>query len=308
MDAMRKILLWASKNAFLKEKVPEMFFVKKALKKFMPGENISDAISAANNFKEFNIPAVLTHLGENLKNISEAEKVTEHYLSVIDQIYESKLNIEISLKLTQLGLDLSYEKALENFKKILDKAAKLKNVVWIDMEGSFYVDATLKFYKKIKENYSNAGLCLQAYLYRTKNDLNNLLSINPNIRLVKGAYKEPENIAFKNKNDVDNNYFELSKILMEKVKSDNIRSAFGTHDEILHQKIFRYAEKIDLIKNKIEIQMLYGIKPAMQKKLAAEGHDIKVLISYGEFWYPWYMRRLAERPANVFFVMKNIFS
>lgn len=301
MDAMRKILLWASKNAFLKEKVPEMFFVKKALKKFMPGENISDAISAANNFKEFNIPAVLTHLGENLKNISEAEKVTKHYLSVIDKIYESKLNIEISLKLTQLGLDLSYEKALENFKKILDKAEKLKNVVWIDMESSFYVDTTLKFYKKIKENYSNAGLCLQAYLYRTKNDLNNLLNINPNIRLVKGAYKEPENIAFKNKNDVDNNYFELSKILMEKVKSDNIRSAFGTHDEILHKKIFRYAEKIDLTKNKIEIQMLYGIKPALQKKLAAEDHDIKVLISYGEFWYPWYMRRLAERPANVFF-------
>lgn len=308
MSTMRKILLWASENDFLKEKVPEMFFVKKALKKFMPGEDISDALAAAKNLNEFNIPAVFTHLGENLKDISEAEEVTAHYLSSIDKIYESNMDIEISLKLTQLGLDLSYQKAMENFKKILDKAEKIKNVIWIDMESSRYVDTTLKFYKKIKENYSNAGLCLQAYLYRTKDDLKNLLDINPNIRLVKGAYNEPENIAFKSKNDVDENYLGLAETLLEKVKNNNIRSAFGTHDEILQKKIIKHAEKIGLPKNKVEIQMLYGIKPALQKKLSTEGYKIKVLISYGEFWYPWYMRRLAERPANVIFVLKNIFS
>jgi len=307
LSAGRSILLWGSKNNWMRNHVPKFRFVRHAVKKFMPGETATDAINATRELLKKNIPTTFTHLGENIKDLSEAETAANHYLELIDRINKEKIDIEVSLKLTQIGFDLSFEKTLECFKQITKRARECGNNVFIDIEDSSYVDKTLDFYKKVKVEYDNVGLCLQAYLYRTMDDLKELIQINPWIRLVKGAYKEPENIAFKKKKDVDDNFFELSKYLLSQIQERGIRVAFGTHDLKLQQQIRNEATKIGLAKNKLEFQMLYGIKSAEQYKLAEEGYNIRTLISYGEFWYPWYMRRLAERPANVWFVAKNIF-
>ena len=309
MGAMRSILLWASSNPTLKEKVPRLKFVQKALKRFMPGESLEDAVQATKNFQKDGIPTIFTHLGENLINLDEADKVKNHYLNVIEKIAAEKIDVEVSLKLTQLGFDLSEEKTYNHFKEIVRKAKSLlKNTVWIDMEGSAYTKKTLAFYKKIKSEEPNVGLCLQSYLFSTHEDLNGLMDINPEIRLVKGAYKESTDIALKDKFRVDENYLDLSLKMLTKVKEGGMRAVFGTHDLKLIDAIIKYAESLGLDKSKYEFHMLYGIKTSEQLRLAKEGYKVRVLISYGSAWYPWYVRRLAERPANITFVLKNIFS
>ena len=307
MGMSRNLLLWGSKNPWLLNHVPNYKFVRKAVKKFMPGEELNDAITAARDFQQNGIQTVFTRLGENITELIEADEVTNHYIKVLDKISENNVESEISLKLTQIGLDLSFEKSLENFKSITKKAEEFKNFIWIDMEGSFYTSSTLDFYKRVKVDYQNSGVCLQAYLKRTESDLKSLLSIKPSVRLVKGAYSEPGNIAFENKADVDKNYFQLAEILLNEIRDNNLRVAFATHDIKLINKIMEAAVKLNVPKDKLEFQMLYGIKSSEQLRLVSEGCKLKVLISYGAAWYPWYMRRLAERPANVGFVIRNIF-
>ncbi|HED07650.1 MAG TPA: proline dehydrogenase [Ignavibacteria bacterium] len=308
MAVMRNFLLWCSENPTLRTKVPQMSFVQRALKRFMPGEEIDDAITASKEFIDIGIPTVLTRLGEDLQDLSEADEVTNHYLSVIDRIAEEKLDIEISLKLTQLGFNLSEEKTFENFDKIAERAEKLNNVVWIDMEGSEYTQKTINFYKRIKAKRSNVGLCLQSYLFSSHQDLNDLLEVIPNIRLVKGAYNEPHDIALRDKFRVDENYLDLARKMLEASNKDGNRMVFGTQDLKLIEAIKKEADILNYPQGKLEFQMLYGIKPNAQKQLVKEGHIVRVLISYGKSWYPWYMRRLAERPANIAFVLKNIFT
>ena len=308
MAVMRNLLLWCSENPTLRNKVPQMSFVQRALKRFMPGEEIDDAINAGKEFIDIGIPAVLTRLGEDLHDLSEADEVTNHYLSVIDRIAEENLDIEISLKLTQLGFNLSEEKTFENFDKIAGRAEKLNNIVWIDMEGSEYTQRTINFYKKIKAKRANTGLCLQSYLFSSHQDLNDLMEVTPNIRLVKGAYNEPHDIALRDKFRVDENYLDLSKKMLEASNKDGNRMVFGTHDLKLIEAIKTEADILNYPQGKLEFHFLYGIKPNAQKQLVKEGHIVRVLISYGKSWYPWYMRRLAERPANVMFVLKNIFT
>ena len=308
MGISRNILLWASRNEWLKSRVPKMNFVQKAVKRFMPGETIEDAIQATRELLKYNIPTTFTHLGENITTIKEAEINTQHYLELLEKINGERLDIEISLKLTHIGLDLSFDKTFELFSKISEKAGNLNNSVFIDIEDSSYVDKTIDFYKKIKEYHNNVGLCLQAYLYRTMGDLKSLANINPSIRLVKGAYKEPSTVAFPRISQVDENYLYLSNYLLEQMKDKGTRAAFGTHDLLIQEHIKNEANRIGLAKKNLEFQMLYGIKTSEQIKLASEGYKIRTLISYGDHWYPWYMRRLAERPANVWFVLKNIFN
>jgi len=274
----------------------------------MPGENLEDAIGAARIFRSDGIPTVFTYLGESIKDLDEARQVRDHYSDLLEKIAGENLNIEVSVKLTQLGLDLSQENTFENIRSLAEKAEQLNNVVWIDMEHSNYVDMTIDLYKRVKQDYSNIGICLQSYLRRTRRDLEELLKISPYIRLVKGAYNEPKEIAFPEKSVVDSNYLELSMLLLRGIAENGVRAAFGTHDVKLLERIIDAAGKTGISKKNIEIQMLYGIRTSEQKRFASEGYNLRVLISYGKAWYKWYVRRLAERPANIGFVLKNIFT
>lgn len=308
MSLSRSILLWASESSWMRRNVPRWKFVRSAVKKFMPGERVEDSLDAAEKFRADTIPTVFTHLGENITELSEGLAVRDHYLDLIDKISKHKLDIEVSLKLTQLGFDLSFDETYKRFMSITGKVKdKLGNVIWIDMESSAYTEKTIAFYKKIKQEFENVGLCIQSYLLRSGNDLNNLLKINSHIRLVKGAYKEPHDIVFADKKNVDQNYFELAKEMMLASKGKTIRTVFGTHDENLISRINHEAGHLGIAKEQLEFHMLYGIKSAFQNELVKKGYKVRVLISYGDFWYPWYMRRLAERPANVWFVLKNMF-
>jgi len=308
MSLGRNILLWCSRNEWLKERFPKLNFTRRAVKKFMPGENVNDAIAATRKLLENNIPTTFTHLGENIVDLQEAENKTTHYLNLLGKFNEDQLDVEVSLKLTQIGFDLSFEKTFDLFYQIADRAKSYNNFVFIDIEDSSYVDKTIDFYKKIKKKYDNVGLCLQAYLYRTMEDIEQMEDINPTIRLVKGAYKEPETVAFKSKKEVDKNFFKLSEFLLSKIKNQNWRTAFATHDMSLINHIENMGARLGIDKNKLEFHLLYGIKSSEQLKLATAGYSVRVLISYGEAWFPWYMRRLAERPANVGFMLKNLFS
>ncbi|MCF8260633.1 MAG: proline dehydrogenase family protein [Melioribacteraceae bacterium] len=304
----RSTLLWISENRWMREKIPNLRFVQKAVKRFIPGEELNDALKEALKYEQFGITNVFTHLGENITNLSEAKVVVNSYLEALEEIHNHNLNTEISLKLTQIGFDLSIEETANNFETILRKAADLNISVWIDMEQSDYVDKTLDFYKKMKSKYQNVGICLQAYLYRTEDDINSLMEFEPKIRLVKGAYMEPSEVAFPQKSKVDENFYKLSALMLDKLSTKNIRIAFATHDVVLINRIKNYCQEQNIEKNNFEFQMLFGIKTTEQLAMVRDRYKIIVLISYGNAWFPWYMRRLAERPANIGFVIKNIFT
>jgi proline dehydrogenase len=291
----------------MRQRFPRYAFVRHAVRKFMPGETFPDALQAATKFADQNISAVFTHLGENITSADEAEAVTTHYLDLLEKVHESRLPAAISLKLTQLGFDLSEKDTFERFSRISARAEAFGIPVWIDMEDSAYTDRTLKFYELIKSTFNNTGLCLQAYLHRTAGDLESLLKISPNLRIVKGAYREPAVIAFPGRAQVDANYRKLAEILLPAVKTSGAHAVFATHDETLLEQIISVSLQSGIPAEKIEFNMLYGIKPSLQVKMARRGFKVGVLISYGSAWFPWYMRRLAERPANLWFVIRNIF-
>jgi proline dehydrogenase len=266
------------------------------------------AIEAARGLERNKIGSVFTNLGENVKDRAEALQVTEHYLDVFGRVHESGLNTEISVKLTQLGLDLSPDFCFENLDRIIS-GEKKDAIVWVDMEAGSYVEATLDIYKRALVKYPNVGICLQAYLYRTQKDVEQLLSMRPSIRLVKGAYKEPPEIAYPKKQDVDDNYFSLATTMMAAQASGRcVRAAFGTHDVKLIRRLAEHATQQGLPKKDFEVQMLYGIQREEQERLARDGYRSAVLVAYGTYWYPWFVRRLAERPANLWFMARNLFA
>jgi proline dehydrogenase len=307
MSIMRSILLAAAQNRWLRDRASHYKFVRKSVARFMPGETLDDALATAQTLRGKKIGTVLTHLGENIGDRAEAQQVTDHYLEVLERIREKTLQTEISVKLTQLGLDLSPDFCYENLKTIIARAAK-ESIVWIDMEASNYVDTTLDLYRRALGEFPNVGVCLQAYLYRTKDDLTKLQPLRPSIRLVKGAYNEPPEIAFPRKADVDANYFMLGKnLLRAKKEKACARVAFATHDVAMIRRLSEEASKEGFSSADFEVQMLYGIQRAEQERLAAEGCTSIVLVSYGTFWYPWFVRRLAERPANLWFMLRNVF-
>jgi proline dehydrogenase len=306
MGLARNALLWISENRALRRTLPRYKFIRRAVSRFMPGEELADAVQAAEKLREKNITAILTRLGENVADEAETREVTDHYLDALPQIQQRRLDSYISIKPTQLGLDLNEDLCWRNLTALVERAAAFKNWVWIDMEQSSYVDRTLALYKKIRRQYSNVGVCVQSYLYRTAKDLEELLPLSPAIRLVKGAYMEPANIAYPRKADVDANYFTLAKMLLANVKNNGVTVGIATHDTVLIKKIQEEAATQGLDKSDYEFQLLYGIQSEEQLRLAREGYHMRVLISYGSYWFPWYMRRLAERPANVFFVLKNL--
>jgi proline dehydrogenase len=305
---MRSFFLACSQSKWLREHATRYGFVRRAVSRFMPGESVSDALVAAVTLRDQSIGTVFTLLGENISDTTEADRVTDHYLEVLRRISEMGLRTEVSVKLTQLGLDLSPDLCYANVKKIIE-AAGAQSVVWIDMEASNYVDATLELYRRARQAFPNVGVCLQAYLYRTADDIASLIPLGPAIRLVKGAYKELPKVAFPQKRDVDENYFALAKqMLGEDARAHGMRAAFATHDCKLIQRIIDFARATNLAQDTFEFQMLYGIQREEQLRLAREGWKSIVLVAYGSYWFPWYMRRLAERPANVLFVLRNLFS
>lgn len=307
MGIMRKLLLWGSQNRQLREQLPRYRFVQRAVSRFMPGEEVDAALYAAEALGKEGLAAVLTHLGENVTEEREADQVTRHYHDVLDRVKARGLDCHVSAKLTQLGLDISRELSYANLKSIVEHAGKLGNFVWIDMEGSAYTDSTIQLFQHVRSEHPNVGICLQSYLYRTSQDLENLFPSSPAIRLVKGAYAEPRNLAFRKKKDVDANYLRLAEQLMRVALRDGAWSAFATHDGRLIRRIQEQAAALGLKKESYEFQMLYGIRRDEQLRLARQGYRVRVLISYGTYWFPWYMRRLAERPANMLFVLRGLF-
>jgi proline dehydrogenase len=308
MGLMRRMLLAASQSQWLREHAPQYAFFHRTTKRFMPGENVDDALAAANALSTNGIATILTHLGENIGDRAEAESVTRHYVDVLERIHAAKLPTEISVKLTQLGLDLDREFCFANLETLIQHSPAEKTV-WVDMEQSSYVDATLEIYRRARKKHENTGVCVQAYLYRTERDLESLIPMGAAVRLVKGAYNESASIAYPKKKHVDENFSRLAqKLLSKDARRAGVRAAMATHDEMLIRRICRCGEQEGISKSRLEFQMLFGIRRGTQLRLAQEGYRTGVLISYGSFWFPWFMRRLAERPANVLFLARNFFS
>ena len=308
MSLMRSLLLAASQNRWLRERAPRYNFVRRNVSRFMPGEKVEDAFAAVQQLATQNIGAVLTALGENVSDRKEVAAETAHYCQVLKEITARNLNAEVSVKLTHLGLDLDNALCYTNLEKLISQAPPDKTV-WIDMEQSAYVDRTLAIYTRARRAKANVGVCVQAYLRRTESDLRSLLPLGGAIRLVKGAYNEPAEVAFPKKSEVDENYFELAKSLLgQDARHEGVRAAIATHDRTLIQRIIDFANANQFPKEKLEFQMLYGVQRAEQQRLAKDGYRSIVLIAYGTHWFPWYMRRLAERPANVLFLLRNLFA
>jgi proline dehydrogenase len=306
MSMARQVLLRLSKSRWLAERVMTRPFARRAVKRFMPGEELADALDASQELLGDRIGTVLTKLGENLTAEREADAVREHYLEVIDQIRARGLPSHVSVKPTQLGLDFSPARCAAHLESLAVEAEAHGIYFWLDMEDSSYVDRTLELYRGLRARHERVGLALQAYLRRTPQDLETLLPMRPTIRLVKGAYAEPAHVAFPAKRDTDLAYYDLASRLLDAAAAGNAFPIFGTHDMGLLDRLIAKAGSAGVKDGGFEIHMLYGIRMAEQKSLAARGHTVKTLISYGASWFPWYMRRLAERPANVWFVARSL--
>jgi proline dehydrogenase len=304
---LRSFFLWCAQNRWLAAHVPRWGFARRAVKRFLPGEQFEAALQAAVAFKAEGIGSLFTRLGENVTDLSEARAVVEHYESVFAQLVESGLEAEVSVKPTQLGLDIDSKAAYANLERLARAAAKAKSFLWIDMEGSAYTEPTLELYRRLRPEHPRTGVAIQAYLHRTVEDVAKLLPLQPAIRLVKGAYAEPPDRAYAARKDVDANYLALCALLLPEVKRGKLRLVLGTHDVELIARASGFGRALALQVSQIEVNMLYGIRADQQVRLAKEGYVVKALIAYGDAWYTWYLRRLAERPANVMFVARQLF-
>ena len=281
-------------------------FVKRATRKFMPGERPEDALAAGEAIAATGRGLIYTKLGEAITSAAEAVAVRDHYFGFFDQINAMRLPAQVSVKPTQLGLDLSQPECERHLMSLAAKAEATGSALWLDMEDSSYVDRTLELYVALLPKYPSTGVAMQAYLRRTPTDLERLLPLKPTIRLVKGAYDEPKTVAYERKSDTDHAYFELASKLLSAARTGSCTPVFGTHDLPLISRIASHAATTGASKDTYQIHMLYGIRDAAQRHLAGDGHTVKTLISYGSAWYRWYMRRLAERPANVLFLVRSL--
>jgi proline dehydrogenase len=305
MSLARNVLLAASTSRWLRDRAMKTPFVRRSVSAFMPGERLDDALNAARTEQRRGAGTIFTRLGENLTQASEAEAVAAHYLDALDRIAAAGLTTEISVKPTQLGLDFDEALCLRHLRALVERAAARGSFVWIDMESSAYVDATLRLFRDIRAGSAFVGVALQAYLHRTASDLESLLPLGPAVRLVKGAYLESATIAYARKADVDENFFRLaSRVLDGKSAQAGTRLHIATHDDALIERLAPLAGRQGQIP--CEYAMLYGIRRPLQQKLLDQKRPLRVLIAYGDYWFPWYMRRLAERPANLWFVVKNV--
>lgn len=272
------------------------------VRRFIAGEDVETALAVASRLNSEGFLVALDYLGEDTRRVEDAQQATNQYIQLLERIAECGVNACISIKLTQLGLDLGCKIARENLGRVLEAARSLKNFVWVDMESSKHTQAILDVFCELYMRYPNSGTVLQSYLYRTPQDLERLLSLGARVRLVKGAYAEPRQVAYPDKKSVDRQF----KVLMERLLERGNEPAIATHDTRLIEHAKQYAAQLGLDKSKYEFQLLYGIRRELQKQLVAEGYRTLIYVPYGEQWYPYFSRRIAERPANLYFVLRNL--
>jgi len=316
---LRSFLIYLSKADWAQRLVTRWKFAWRAASRFVAGEKSEDAIRAVRELNARGINATLDHLGEHTSTPDEAEQATKDILEVIGQISCCDVRSNVSIKLTQIGLALDEELCAKNLERIIQAAAQNKNYVRIDMEDTPYTDKTIRLYRQMRQKgHRNVGMVVQSYLFRTEADTRALLAEETRFRLVKGAYKEPPELAYPKKADVDANFDLLSKIMIDvalAAESPTISAdgrvppipAIGTHDPRRIEFAKKYAEKVGLPKNAMEFQMLYGIRRDLQEQCAQDGFPVRIYVPYGTHWYPYFVRRLAERPANVWFFISNFF-
>ena len=299
---MKSALLYMSTSEGLKNFLTRFKSFNNVTHRFVAGEEMDEAVAAIKQLNAKNISATFDHLGESISKESETRDEVREYQQLIQAITDHSLNSNVSVKLTQLGLDIANELCYENTRAIVEAAARQNNFVRIDMEDSPKTDATFDIFRRLRAEFDNVGIVVQAYLYRTEKDIEELLKLGARIRLCKGAYKEPEAVAFPDKADVDKNYIKLMQMLLP----SGIYHGIATHDPNMIEAAKKFARENNIGADKFEFQMLYGIRRDLQESLVKEGWRMRVYVPYGKFWYPYFMRRLAERPANVWFILKNM--
>jgi len=300
----RSALLYLSNQEGLKDFVTRFSFFEKLTTRFVAGENVEAAVSAIRELNAKGCSASFDHLNESVTSAAETEEEVREYLEILARIGESGINSNVSIKLTQFGLEIDPELAYRNARRVVADAARRGNFVRIDMEGSAVTQATIDVFKRLRAEFglNDVGIVLQSYLYRTMNDARELLQIPARIRICKGAYKEPAEVAYPDKKDVDANYLNVMKLLL----SSGIYHGIATHDPKMIDATIGFAQSEGISKDRFEFQMLYGIRRDLQEQLACDGYNMRVYVPYGKHWYPYFMRRLAERPANVWFMVKNL--
>lgn len=284
---------------------------RKVTRRFVAGEALDDAIRAVNKLNSEGLLATLDHLGESVANADDARRAKDDYLVALDAIQQNNLQSHVSVKLTHMGLDLDPELCLDNMRQIAGKAQAIGTKTRIDMEDSARTQITLNLFKTLREEYDNVGIVIQAYLFRSEADMRELYAMGARVRLCKGAYKEPPDISFAAKKDTDANYLKLTEIFLAnadaKTNGATHHLALATHDAKIIDWAKRYVKEHNVPYDRFEFQMLYGIRSDLQRQLVQEGYTMRVYVPYGSQWYPYFMRRLAERPANVVFLMSNLF-
>jgi proline dehydrogenase len=281
---------------------------RRVSRRFVAGESLDEAIAVVKKLNAQGLLVTFDHLGESVTSEREAREAKDDYLRALDAIATNQVQSQVSVKLTQMGLDLSADVCLDNLRQILGKAKQGGTFVTIDMEDSKHTQTTLNIFKTLREEFDNVGIVIQSYLYRSEADIIALRALGANVRLCKGAYKEPAEVAFPEKTDVDANYRKLTQVFLQaNGKANSAYLDLATHDE----KIIAWAKEFTttnhIARDRFEFQMLYGIRADLQRQLAREGYTMRVYVPYGTHWYPYFMRRLAERPANVIFLVSNLF-
>jgi len=300
----RSLLIYLSQKEGLKDFAARFRLFKKVTTRFVAGETIAEAVAAIRDLNAEGCSASFDHLNESVANSAEADAEVREYLHILDQIEETGIDSNVSIKLTQFGLELDPELAYRNARTVVAEAARRGHFVRVDMESSAVTQVTIDIFTRLRSEFglNDVGIVLQSYLRRTYDDAVDLLKIPARIRICKGAYKEPPEVAFPDKHDTDNNYVRVMQLLLK----SGVYHGIATHDPKMIEATISFMEREGIAKDAFEFQMLYGVRRDLQHKLAREGYNMRVYVPYGKHWYPYFMRRLAERPANIWFVLKNL--
>jgi proline dehydrogenase len=305
---LRSLILYLAQAGWAKNLIMQIGLARRTAHRFVAGDTLEQAIEATRQLNQKGLEVTLDHLGESVSDETGALEATQAYLELLDAIKSSGIRATVSLKLTQLGLDIQEDLCLNNLRRILARAVETDNHVTIDMESSDYTDATLHVYRILREESSNVGTVIQAYLYRSEADMRALAQEGAFVRLCKGAYKEPPDRAFPDKADVDANFVHLTELFLNrKACAAGAYLGIATHDEDMIKAAKAHIKTHDIPYDHFEFQMLYGIRGKLQEQLRDDGYRMRVYVPFGTQWYPYFMRRLAERPANLWFILSNLF-